>query len=344
MNPQEKPPLLQVEELRVAFHTPAGVVKAVNGVSYTLERGEVMGVVGESGSGKSMEAYAILGLIPSPGKVTGGAIRLDGEDVLAMTEREKAALRGGRAAMIFQNPMTSLNPVYTIGDQLMEAVRAHDRPVSRQEAARRAMDMLERVGIHHVEKRMRQYPHELSGGMRQRVMIAMGLICRPDLLIADEPTTALDVTIQAQILALMKQLQGETGMGILFITHNLGVVAEICTKVSVMYAGRIVEQAGVDDLFERPGHPYTEGLLRSLPRTDTAEKERLRSIPGQPVDLLHLPEGCPFAPRCPHAKQICLREMPPYVDLGEGHRSACWLRVEERLFPGGATEGGNGHG
>lgn len=245
--------------------------------------------------------------------------------------------------MIFQNPMTCLNPVYTIGNQLIEALRAHDKTVSKEEAARRAMEMLELVGINNVEKRMKQYPHEFSGGMRQRVMIAMGLICHPKLLIADEPTTALDVTIQAQILELMKSLQKKTNMGIIFITHNLGVVAEICHKVSVMYAGKIVEQGPVDDIFYNPSHPYTVGLLRSMPRVDAENYERLIPIEGSPVDMLNPPEGCPFAPRCEHCMKICLKKMPPHVTIKEGHRSACWLRVEEVMrkeefgAEGGAT-------
>ena len=257
--------LLEVMDLHVSFFTPAGEVKAVGGISYDLNYDEVMGIVGESGSGKSVEAYSIIGLLQSPGKVVGGSITLEGEDVLAKSKEEMIDLRGNKVAMIFQNPMTCLNPVYTIGNQLIEALKAHDKKVSKQEAAKRAMEMLELVGINNVEKRMKQYPHELSGGMRQRVMIAMGLICHPQLLIADEPTTALDVTIQAQILELMKDLQKKTHMGIIFITHNLGVVAEICDKVSVMYAGKMVEQGPVDDIFYKPGHSYTMGLLRSMP-------------------------------------------------------------------------------
>lgn len=323
--------LLEVNDLKVSFFTPAGEVKAVGGISYDLGYGEVMGIVGESGSGKSVEAYSIMGLLQSPGKVIGGSIQFEGEDVLAYDKNEMANFRGNKVAMIFQNPMTCLNPVYTIGNQLVEALRAHNKDVSAAEANRKAMEMLRLVGINNVEKRMRQYPHEFSGGMRQRVMIAMGLICSPKLLIADEPTTALDVTIQAQILELMKDLQKQTGMGIIFITHNLGVVAEICDKVSVMYAGRIVEQGKVEDIFYKPGHPYTEGLLRSMPRVDAEEYERLIPISGTPVDMLNPPEGCSFAPRCEHCMQICLKKAPPYVDLGEGHRSACWLRVQENL-------------
>ena len=302
--------LLEVKDLRVSFFTPAGEVKAVGGISYDLNYGEVMGVVGESGSGKSQEAYSIMGLLQSPGKVTGGSITFEGEDVLSYTKEQMTAFRGNKVAMIFQNPMTCLNPVYTIGNQLVEALRAHDKNISKADAEKRAMEMMEMVGINNVEKRMKQYPHEFSGGMRQRVMIAMGLICHPQLLIADEPTTALDVTIQAQILELMKDLQKKTHMGIIFITHNLGVV---------------------DDIFYEPAHPYTMGLLRSMPRVDAESYERLIPIEGSPVDMLNPPEGCPFAPRCEHCMKICLKKMPPYVEVGEKHRSACWLRVQELM-------------
>lgn len=323
--------LLEVRDLRVSFFTPAGEVKAVSSISYELEKGEVMGIVGESGSGKSVEAYSIMGLLQSPGKVIGGSIHFEGEDVLAFDEKQMTDFRGNKVAMIFQNPMTCLNPVYTIGNQLVEALQAHNKDVSEEDAKKRAMEMLAFVGINNVEKRMNQYPHEFSGGMRQRVMIAMGLICSPKLLIADEPTTALDVTIQAQILELMKSIQQKTGMGIIFITHNLGVVAEICDKVSVMYAGRIVEQGPVDDIFYRPAHPYTLGLLRSMPRVDADSYERLVPIEGTPVDMLNPPDGCPFAPRCESCMQICLKKMPPYVEVGEKHRSACWLRVKDQM-------------
>ncbi|MEG2958424.1 MAG: ABC transporter ATP-binding protein [Oscillospiraceae bacterium] len=326
--------LLEVKDLHVSFFTPAGEVKAVGGIDYELKHGEVMGIVGESGSGKSVEAYSIIGLLQSPGKVTGGSITFNGEDVLSKNKDEMTAFRGSKVAMIFQNPMTCLNPVYTIGNQLMEALRAHRKDIKKEDAAKRAIEMLELVGINNADKRMKQYPHELSGGMRQRVMIAMGLICDPELLIADEPTTALDVTIQAQILELMKALQKKTKMGIVFITHNLGVVAEICDRVSVMYAGKIVEQGPVNDIFYKPAHPYTLGLLRSMPRVDAEEHERLIPIEGTPVDMLNPPEGCPFAPRCEQCMKICLHKMPPHVDLGEGHRSACWLRVQEQIDAG----------
>ena len=321
---KENQKLLEVKDLHVSFFTPAGEVKAVGGISYDLNYGEVMGVVGESGSGKSQEAYSIMGLLQSPGKVTGGSITFEGKDVLAMSKEEMTNFRGNKVAMIFQNPMTCLNPVYTIGNQLVEALRAHDKSISKEDAEKRAMEMMEMVGINNVEKRMKQYPHEFSGGMRQRVMIAMGLICHPQLLIADEPTTALDVTIQAQILELMKDLQKKTKMGIIFITHNLGVVADICDKVSVMYAGKIVEYTNVEDLFKNPLHPYTIGLRRSIPDIDSDDQEELEVIPGSVPMLYELPKGCFFAPRCKHAKEICHQECPAMMEHGENHLVRCW--------------------
>ena len=321
---KENQKLLEVKDLHVSFFTPAGEVKAVGGISYDLNYGEVMGVVGESGSGKSQEAYSIMGLLQSPGKVTGGSITFEGKDVLAMSKEEMTNFRGNKVAMIFQNPMTCLNPVYTIGNQLVEALKAHDKSISKEDAEKRAMEMMEMVGINNVEKRMKQYPHEFSGGMRQRVMIAMGLICHPQLLIADEPTTALDVTIQAQILELMKDLQKKTKMGIIFITHNLGVVADICDKVSVMYAGKIVEYTNVEDLFKNPLHPYTIGLKRSIPDIDSDDQEELEVIPGSVPMLYELPKGCFFAPRCKHAKEICHQECPAMMEHGENHLVRCW--------------------
>ena len=321
--------LLEVKDLKVSFFTPAGEVKAVDGISYEIHENEVMGVVGESGSGKSVEAYTIMGLLSNPGKVVGGSITFDGEDVLAYTEEQRRDFRGQKVGMIFQNPMTCLNPVYTIGDQLMEALRCHDKSISKEDARARAVEMLELVGINNADKRVDQYPHEFSGGMRQRAMIAMAMICHPKLLIADEPTTALDVTIQAQILDLMKDLQKKTGMAIIFITHNLGVVAEICDRVSVMYAGHIMEQGKVDDIFYNPAHPYTKGLLRSMPNLDEEEKVRLIPIEGTPVDLLDPPKGCSCGPRCEHCMKVCLTKKPPLVEVGDGHISACWLHVKE---------------
>jgi len=316
--------LLEIKDLEISFFTPVGEVKAVGGISYDLKYGEVMGIVGESGSGKSVEAYSIIGLLQEPGKVIGGSITFDGEDILAYTKEQMQNFRGNKVSMIFQNPMTSLNPVYTVGNQLMEALTCHT-DISKGEAQQQAIEMLRQVGINNPEKRMNQYPHELSGGMRQRVMIAMALICRPKLLIADEPTTALDVTIQAQILELMKEIQKQTHMAIIFITHNLGVVAEICDKVSVMYAGRIIEQGTVEQIFYNPKHPYTLGLLRSMPRVDAVEYERLVPIEGTPVDMLNLPTGCHFGPRCDHCMKICLKKEPPRVQIDEEHYAKCWL-------------------
>ncbi|MCI6028159.1 MAG: ABC transporter ATP-binding protein [Clostridiales bacterium] len=322
---EKKTKLLEVKDLRVSFFTPAGEVKAVGGISYELNDGEVMGIVGESGSGKSVEAYSIIGLLQSPGKVVGGSILFEGENVLEFSEQRMRNFRGNEVSMIFQNPMTCLNPVYTIGNQLIEALRCHNEEVTHKEAYDRAREMLELVGIHDSARRMKQYPHELSGGMRQRVMIAMGLICSPKLLIADEPTTALDVTIQAQILELMKDIRQKTGMAIIFITHNLGVVADICDKISVMYAGKIVEQGSVDEIFYNPSHPYTKGLLRSMPRVDAEQYERLIPIEGTPVDMLNPPEGCPFGPRCEHCMKVCLKHNPPNISISDGHTAACWL-------------------
>ena len=298
--------LLDVKDLKVTFFTPAGEVKAVDGISYQIKEHEVMGIVGESGSGKSVEAYSIMGLLQSPGRITGGSVTFEGEDLLAYTESQRREFRGNKASMIFQNPMTCLNPVYTIGNQLIEALRCHHKEITAAQARKRAIEMLELVGINNADKRVDQYPHEFSGGMRQRAMIAMALICDPKLLIADEPTTALDVTIQAQILELMKDLQKKTGMAIIFITHNLGVVAEICDHVSVMYAGHIMEQGKVDDIFYSPAHPYTKGLMRSMPNLDDDKGKRLIPIEGTPVDLLDPPKGCAFGPRCEHCMKVCL--------------------------------------
>ena len=319
--------LLEVRDLKVSFFTPAGEVKAVNGITYDVNYDEVMGVVGESGSGKSVEAYSIIGLLQNPGKVVGGSITFEGQDMLSKTKNEMINFRGKEVAMIFQNPMTCLNPVYTIGNQLVEALKAHDTEISKEDAAKHAMKMLEEVGINNVEKRMKQYPHELSGGMRQRVMIAMGLICHPKLLIADEPTTALDVTIQAQILELMKKLQKQNHMGIIFITHNLGVVANIADRVAVMYGGKLVETGDVEDIFHNPCHEYTKGLLRSIPKAHEKGGE-LQAIPGTPPDLMEPPVGCPFAARCKETMIVCQKYMPDYTDCGKNHKSACWMLDE----------------
>ena len=320
--------LLEVRDLQVSFFTPAGEVKAVNGISYDVNYNEVMGVVGESGSGKSVEAYSIIGLLQNPGKVIGGSITFEGQDVLAKTPAEMVNFRGNEVAMIFQNPMTCLNPVYTIGNQLVEALKAHDKNISKEEAQKRAMEMLEEVGINNVEKRMKQYPHELSGGMRQRVMIAMGLICHPKLLIADEPTTALDVTIQAQILELMQDLQKKLGMAIIMVTHDLGVIASMCDEILVMYGGRVCERGTADDIFYRPAHEYTKGLLRSIPKADNMN-EKLVPIGGTPINLLQMPAGCAFCPRCDAAMKICLSEKPEELRISDTHLASCWMNIKE---------------
>ena len=322
--------LLSVENLQVQFQTKKGINTAVDGVSFSVEKGRILGIVGESGCGKSVTSMSILQLLGSNARISGGSIKLDGKELIGLPEKEMCRIRGNDIAMIFQDPMTALNPTLTIGTQLMEPIMLHQN-CGKKEAWTRAVDVLKRVGIAAPEKRMKEYPHQLSGGMRQRVMIAMAVSCEPRLLIADEPTTALDVTIQAQILELMKKLQKQNHMGIIFITHNLGVVAEVCDKVSVMYAGKMVEQGPVDDIFYNPGHPYTKGLLRSMPRVDAESYERLIPIEGSPVDMLNPPEGCPFAPRCEHAMKICLQKMPPYVEMGENHHAACWLRVQDCL-------------
>ena len=323
--------LLEVRDLQVSFFTPAGEVKAVNGISYDVNYNEVMGVVGESGSGKSVEAYSIIGLLQNPGKVIGGSITFEGQDVLAKTPAEMVNFRGNEVAMIFQNPMTCLNPVYTIGNQLVEALKAHDKNISKEEAQKRAMEMLEEVGINNVEKRMKQYPHELSGGMRQRIMIAMALVCNPKLLIADEPTTALDVTIQAQILDLMRKLKEEMDMSIMLITHDLGVVAEMADYVVVMYAGNVVEKGKVLDIFQNPMHPYTIGLLKSKPIIGkTNHNERLYSIPGQVPNPINMPENCHFNERCEFCQEGCKEKEPKLVHVGNGHYVACFVNAPEK--------------
>jgi oligopeptide transport system ATP-binding protein len=331
--------LLEVRDLKVSFFTPVGEVKAVGGISYDLDYGEVMGIVGESGSGKSVEAYSILGILESPGKVTGGSVYFEGQDILSFNPKDMEKIRGGRMSMIFQNPMESLNPVYTIGSQLAGVLRQHNRETTVTQARERALEMLRLVGITNPERRLKQYPHELSGGMRQRVMIAMGLICEPRLLIADEPTTALDVTIQAQILELMKSIQEKTRMAVIFITHNLAVIAEICDTVSVMYGGHIVEQGPVGDIFYNPVHPYTQGLLRSMPRIDARESERLIPIEGTPINMLDPNPGCPFAPRCDRCMKVCVIRFPPESKVTENHRAYCWYHSRRQA----GSEGGNGH-
>ena len=327
---ENKKEVLKIEDLSISFYTPVGEVKAVDSINYTLHENEIMGIVGESGSGKSVESYGIMGLLQEPGKVKSGKIFFKGENVLDYDKNKMSEFRGAKCSMIFQNPMTCLNPVYTIGNQLMEALLVHKK-CSKDEAYQKAVDMLDSVGISNPKRRMKQYPHELSGGMRQRVMIGMGLICEPDILIADEPTTALDVTIQAQILELIKEFQNKSKMSVIFITHNLAVVAQICDTVSVMYAGRIVEQGSVEEIFYNPKHPYTKGLLKSMPRIDSKEQVRLESIKGTPVDMLNPPEGCGFSTRCEHCMNICLKKEPPMFEMGNGHRSKCFLHIKESI-------------
>ncbi len=315
--------LLRLDDFKMYFLTRDGVVKAVDGVSFTLEAGETLGVVGESGSGKSVTAMSIMGLVPSPpGKVMGGDIRFKGESIVAMDEEQMRRIRGNRIAMIFQDPMTSLNPVFRVGRQVAESLRIHNG-MSRREADERAVELLELVGIPHPHERAKDYPHQFSGGMRQRAMIAMALACDPDILIADEPTTALDVTIQAQIIELMQEVQARTGSAIIMITHDLGIVADVADRVLVMYAGRPAEYGTADEIFYRPAHPYTWGLHDSLPRHDVSDKGELCPIKGQPPSLVHLPGGCSFHPRCPYAQDRCREETPEFRDIGGGHKVSC---------------------
>ena len=320
--------MLEVRDLRTSFFTPAGEVKAVNGISFNLDSGKVLGIVGESGSGKSVTAYSILQILTHPGRIVGGSIKFKGEELVGCAPETIRKIRGNKISIIFQDPMTSLNPVYTIGNQLMEAIILHTGR-NKEEAKARAAEMLSLVGINEPEKRLTQYPYELSGGMRQRVMIAMALACEPDILIADEPTTALDVTIQAQILELMQDLQKKLGMAIIMITHDLGVIASLCDEVIVMYAGSVCERGTADAIFYRPKHEYTKGLLRSIPNIDNDEHERLIPISGTPIDLLNMPKGCAFAPRCENAMKVCLCQKPQEVRVGCDHLSACWMNVLE---------------
>ena len=330
--------LVDIKHERLSFFTPVGEVKALNDVSIRMKEGEVLGIVGESGSGKSVTAYSLMGLTADNGKIVGGEVNFNGHRIDLMSEKEIRAIRGREISIIFQDPMTSLNPVYTIGNQIEEAVRVHGDK-TKQEARARALELLKLVGINEPEKRLKQYPHELSGGMRQRIMIAIALACEPRLLIADEPTTALDVTIQAQILELMNDLKNKLSMGIILITHDLGVVASMCDNIAVMYAGEIVEYGTVDDIFYDPRHEYTKGLLKSIPKFQEKEYSKLVPIEGQPVDLLNPPAGCPFAPRCDSCMKICLRRKPDRSDYEGNHYSRCWLQS----MPGvsGKKEGEN---
>ena len=321
--------LLSVKDLYTSFFTSSGEVKAVNGISFNLEEGKVLGIVGESGSGKSVTAYSILQILTNPGRIVSGSIKLKGKELVGCSKETMQKIRGNQISIIFQDPMTSLNPVFTIGNQLMEAILLHTKR-NKEQAKKRAIEMLKLVGVNEPEKRIEQYPHEFSGGMRQRVMIAMALACEPDILIADEPTTALDVTIQAQILDLMKELQKKLGMAIILITHDLGVVAEMCDDIIVMYAGQISERGASDDIFYNPKHEYTKGLLKSIP-TVQDEKQRLKPIGGNPVDLLNLPDGCPFAPRCENAMKVCLTVNPVELKIEGKHNSRCWMNAREGI-------------
>jgi oligopeptide transport system ATP-binding protein len=316
--------MLEIKNLRTSFFTHVGEVKAVNDVSMYVDRGETLGIVGESGSGKSVSMLSIMKLLPETGRIMSGELMFSNRDLASLSEREMESVRGNEIGMIFQDPMTSLNPIFTVGNQLIETLRKH-KGISRHEARGKAIEILSTVMIPSPERRVNQYPHEFSGGMRQRVMIAMALCCNPSLLIADEPTTALDVTIQAQILDLLKDLKRKTGTSIILITHDLGVVAGACDRVNVMYAGGIAESGSVRDIFYNPRHPYTWGLLKSVPKPNTETKERLVPIKGSPPDLLKPPVGCSFVPRCEHVMKICLLRRPPAYIVDEGHSASCFL-------------------
>jgi oligopeptide transport system ATP-binding protein len=320
-------PLLEVRGLRTHFHTDAGEIRAVDGVSFDVHAGETTAIVGESGSGKSVTALSILRLIPSPpGEIVDGEIRFEGNDLLAMSEAEMRGVRGNRIAMIFQEPMTSLNPTLTVGRQIVEPIEVH-QSVSRKSLMEHCLNLLRKVRIPDPEQSADAFPHQFSGGMRQRAMIAMSLACEPQLIIADEPTTALDVTVQAQVLDLLKSLTRETGAALVLITHDLGVVARYADRVNVMYAGRIIESGSARDIYNTPKHPYTVGLMNSMPRLDEAEKSQLRQIEGQPPDLANLPPGCPFQPRCQFAVERCAVEHPDLVEVASQHTSACWVDI-----------------
>ena len=330
--------LLEVDDLKMYFHTQDGVVKAVDGVSYTLDRGETLGVVGESGSGKSVTSLTIMGLIDMPpGRIEGGDVRYRGQSLLKMSEAQMQQIRGNDIAMIFQDPMTSLNPVYTIGRQLGEGLRLH-RGYTKEQATARAIELLDLVGIPNPEQRVKDYPHQFSGGMRQRVMIAMALACDPDILIADEPTTALDVTIQAQIVELMKEMQQKNGNAIIMITHDLGVVADVADKIMVMYAGSPVEMGTADEIFYPPHHPSTWGLMRSIPKPEGDEKHPLTPIEGNPPSLISLPTGCSFAPRCPYATDKCRASKPERVEVAPGPFARCHYAADEAFVAANAPE------
>ena len=321
--------ILSVVDLNTSFRTDRGEVMAVNGVSFNLDRGKILGIVGESGSGKSVTAYSIMQILEKNGSIKKGQVLYKGQDITKFSEKQMREFRGKCCSIIFQDPMTSLNPVFTIGNQLKEAIELHtDR--KGKVAMDRAIEMLTLVGVNEPEKRVKQYPYELSGGMRQRVMIAMALACEPDILIADEPTTALDVTIQAQILELMQSLQKKLGMAIIMVTHDLGVIADMCDEIIVMYGGRVCERGTAEDIFYRPAHEYTKGLLKSIPSVDKMG-ERLVPISGTPINLLNMPKGCAFCPRCENAMKICIEEVPPEMQMPDGHFASCWMNVKKQM-------------
>lgn len=320
--------VLEVKNLKTSFFTHMGEVQAVRGISFDLEKGEILGIVGESGSGKSVTSLSIMGLIDEPGRIKEGEILFQGRDLSKMTHRELSKIRGKEISMIFQDPMTSLNPVFRIGNQIREVILEHTN-MTKSEAAEHAIELLKLVNIPEPEIRINQYPHQFSGGMRQRALIAMALSCNPQLLIADEPTTALDVTIQAQILELLRELKDKIDLSIILITHDLGVIAEICSKVIIMYGGLVMEKGSVFDIFENPQHPYTKGLHQSIPKNVRGSKARLIPIDGTPPDLLEPPTGCPFSPRCPYAMEICMKEAAPLFKIENGHSASCWLHHED---------------
>ena len=328
--------LLSVQDLHTAFKTDSGEVQAVNGVSFNLDPGEMLGIVGESGSGKSVTAYSVMQILAENGYIKSGSILYKGQDISKWNEKQMSSFRGKCCSIIFQDPMTSLNPVFTVGNQLVEAIELHtDKKGAAAKA--RAIELLELVGITEPEKRFKQYPFQLSGGMRQRVMIAMALACEPDILIADEPTTALDVTIQAQILELIQELQKKLGMAVILVTHDLGVIADLCNTIIVMYGGRICERGTADEIFYNPKHEYTKGLLRSIPTPDNMKK-RLVPISGTPINMLNLPKGCAFCARCSQCMKICLEEKPEEIRINENHLAACWMNIKAQMEEGGEQE------
>ena len=328
-NNNESEILLEVKDLFISFQTRRGDLKAVNGISYTVKRGEIMGLVGESGSGKSVEAYSIMGLLKPPARIDGGDVFFEGRNVFGMKEKELESFRGAEISMIFQDPLSYLDPVFSIEKQMVETIRAHDKSVSKQAARTISIDMLRSVKIRNPERVMKQYPFELSGGMRQRILIAIALLCKPKLLIADEPTTALDVTIQAQIIQILKGLQKQSGMAMIYITHNFGIIAELCDKVSVMYGGYILEQGTTDEIFYNPSHPYTRMLLKTVQNLDDSIKSAMDSKESTPIDQVNMPEGCVFHPRCSSCMDICKKRIPPSTVLEAEHIASCWLLDEE---------------